>query len=185
MRIPISILKLIARHRPVKQIFLDDKLYLERFFLFQIFGYTYYLHRMLAPDGDRDLHNHPWQYAYSIVLNGSYIERRLEFGLQKRKIEYIAPEVISIIRGYYFYQNIGHFNWLGEHSWHTIMEINEPETWTLFWHSNWFRVWGFLRATGFQSAKDRLDGSYSSNWWKKKDCPKGKDVMSGEKHGSR
>jgi len=180
----LSLLKFIARRRPVKQIFLDNKPYLERFYLFHLFGHTYYLHRMLAPDGDRDLHNHPWQHAYSIILHGSYIERRLEFGFQKRKIEYISPEVINIIRGYYFYCNVSKINKLGEYSWHTIMEIYEPETWTLFWHSKWFRSWGFLRSNGFESAREKIDGSYSSEWWKKEDCPKGKDVMSGEKIGS-
>jgi hypothetical protein len=181
----LPILKLIARGRPINQILYDEQPYLERFYLFTAFNHIFYLHRMLAPDGDRDLHNHPWQNAHSIVLHGSYIERRLEFGFQKRKIEYISPEVINIIRGYYFYQTINRYNHLSENSWHTIMEIHEPETWTLFWHSIWYRPWGFLRSTGFQKYKEKLDGTYSSEWWKEKDCKRGKDVMQGAKLGSR
>ena len=107
--ISLSILKLIARGRPCKQILLNNTPYLERFYLFHLFGYTCYLHRILSADADRDLHNYPWQSAYSLILNGSYIERRLEFGFQKRKIEYISPEVINItvkdntLGTFYFY----------------------------------------------------------------------------------
>lgn len=179
--ISLTILKAVAKRRPIKQIFVrenDEKPYLERFYLFTKFGYTFYLHRMLGPDADRDLHNHPWKHAYSVVLYGNYIERRLEFGFQRRKIEYIPASVINVVRGFYFYNAIRRHNYLGEYSWHSIVEIEEPETWTLFWHSDWFRPWGFLRENlGFEAMKNKVDGSYTSYWWKEKDCPRGREKM--------
>lgn len=35
------------------------------------------LHHFHQPDGDRDLHNHPWNWAVSLILSGSYEEERL------------------------------------------------------------------------------------------------------------
>lgn len=182
--VSLSLLHYIARRKPIKQIYVrenDEKPYLERFYLGEFRGYTFYLHRMLGPDADRDLHNHPWRRAHSVILYGEYIERRLEFGFQRRNIEFIPGSVINVIRGYYFYSTIRRYNFLGEYSWHSIVEIKEPETWTLFWHSAWFRSWGFLRETGFQPMKHLVDGSYTSKWWEKPNCPLGKDKMYGHR----
>ncbi len=187
MHIPLTLLHRLALRRPIKQIFVgsDTKPYIERFFLYERNGWTYYLHRMLGPDPDRDLHNHPWKYAYSRVLYGSYIERRLDFGFQRRKIEHIPATVINTIRGYYYYNAVGASNVLGEHTWHTIVEVKEPETWTLFWHSEWFRPWGFLTEKGWEAGtkKTELDAKEGDFWYKKDDCKIGKEVMYG--YGSR
>ena len=175
MQIPLKLLHAIARTRPIRQIFFDDRPYIERFYLGERNGWTCYLHRMLGPDPDRDLHNHPWQNAYSRVLYGSYIERRLEFGFQKRKIEYIPANVINNVRGFYYYNAVSNKNTLGEYTWHTIVEIAKPETWTLFWHSPWYRQWGFLTEQGFKVNKEKIDVTKASEWWK--NAPKGKELM--------
>lgn len=180
MQIPLNVLYAVARRCPVKIIAINEKPYLERFFLGETKKHTFYLHRMLAPDGDRDLHNHPWRDGYSIILHGKYTERRLEFGFRHRDIKYIAGEIINTVRRFYYFQTITKFNHLSEFTWHTIAEIQEPETWTLFWHSAWIRHWGFLRATGFEdAAPHKTDSVESSRWWERPDCPRGKDVMYG------
>lgn len=178
MQIPLRILHAIARRRPMKQIFFGNIPYIERFYLGERNANIYYLHRMLGPDPDRDLHNHPWKLANSLVLHGSYIERRLEFGFQKRKIEYIPASVINTVRGFYYYNAVNSRNVLGEYTWHTIVEIKEPETWTLFWHSEWSRSWGFLGADGYKPSKShQLDSQDQKKWWLDPACPKGKDQM--------
>ena len=38
----------------------------------RLFGIGVYLHRFHRPDIDQHLHNHPWRWAASLILNGSY-----------------------------------------------------------------------------------------------------------------
>jgi hypothetical protein len=37
-----------------------------------------YLHRFHLPDQDQAMHNHPWRWAFSIILSGTYLEQRKE-----------------------------------------------------------------------------------------------------------
>lgn len=37
-----------------------------------------YVHRIFRSDEDRELHNHPWKWALSLVVTGGYIEERME-----------------------------------------------------------------------------------------------------------
>lgn len=181
MQISLTYLHALARRLRVRLIYfnvIENPIpYLERFYLGQRNGYTYYLHRYLGPDPDRDLHNHPWKFSHSRILHGGYIERRLEFGFQKRKIEYIPSNVINTVRGFYYYNAVSSKNTLGEYTWHSIVEIQEPETWTLFWHSDWFRSWGFLTDKGYQPSKEKTDSISRDHWWENPTCPRGKDVM--------
>ena len=56
----------------------DKKPYLERYHLFKLpVGYQVYLHRFVASDPGRGLHNHPWNRAISLVLAGQYEEIRM------------------------------------------------------------------------------------------------------------
>jgi hypothetical protein len=56
----------------------DHQPYLERYHLLRLpFGYRIYLHRFVASDPGRGLHNHPWKHALSLVLCGSYEETRM------------------------------------------------------------------------------------------------------------
>jgi len=55
--------------------------YLERYHLLKLpFGYQVYLHRFVASDPGRGLHNHPWKGALSLVLSGRYEEIRMADG---------------------------------------------------------------------------------------------------------
>ena len=56
----------------------DQTPYLERYHLFRLpLGYQVYLHRFVANDPGRGLHNHPWKAAFSLVLCGEYEEIRM------------------------------------------------------------------------------------------------------------
>ena len=70
----------------------DEKPYLERYHLLRLpFGYRVYLHRFVASDPGRGLHNHPWNHAISWVISGSYEEIRMrgpreDHRLQSRRL---------------------------------------------------------------------------------------------------
>ena len=56
----------------------DRQPYLERYHLMRLpFDYRVYLHRFVASDPGRGLHNHPWKHALSLVLCGQYRETRM------------------------------------------------------------------------------------------------------------
>jgi hypothetical protein len=48
--------------------------YLERYYLLTLFGVRVYLHRFVASDPDRGTHDHPWPWAFSLILAGWYYE---------------------------------------------------------------------------------------------------------------
>lgn len=93
--------------------------------------YTY-LHRFVADDGDRGLHDHAWYHAMSVVLAGGYREKRFELNRGPvREIQFVDLKP-------------GDTNHLGEHIAHQIISV-KPETWTLFTHTPWIpnSDWGF------------------------------------------
>ena len=51
----------------------DGSLYLRRWRLFKTPLFALMLHRIVQPDEDRDLHDHPWSFA-SLVVWGAYAE---------------------------------------------------------------------------------------------------------------
>ena len=54
---------------PCRIISEGDQPYLERYYLMTLFGWRFYIHRFVASDPDRGLHDHPWPKAYSIILS--------------------------------------------------------------------------------------------------------------------
>ena len=48
--------------------------YLERYYLTTLMGVRFYLHRFVASDPGRGLHDHPWPWAVSVVLAGFYFQ---------------------------------------------------------------------------------------------------------------
>ena len=99
-----------------------DEPYLERYFLFRAFGLQAYLHRFVASDPDRGLHDHPWPWALAIVLAGRYREMRRSGAREVRW-----------------------FNLLTEDTFHrVVIPAGAPDVWTLFVHrSGRTKLWGF------------------------------------------
>ena len=83
------------------------------------------VHHILRRDGDRHMHDHPWD-ARTMVMSGHYIERRpgLEGTFLIRKRGYTGP--------------------IGFGEYHTIVNVSEGGVWTLFFTWGWMGVWGFL-----------------------------------------
>ena len=136
----------------------DEQPYLERYHLLRLpFGYRIYLHRFVASDPGRGLHNHPWRHALSLLLCGTYQETRMltaesNHALQRRWLR------------------AGHLNFISGDVYHRINIAAGAECWSLFLHASKTRDWGFIRR--HQTYHQYLDHNevvtQPSNplWWK-------------------
>lgn len=146
--------------------------YLERYHLLHLpFGIHIYLHRFVASDPGRALHNHPWHSALSLVLTGQYDEIRLgngrqNFALQKRKIR------------------AGHLNYISGSIYHRINLTPGQQAWTLFVHTASHRSWGFLnteaRKFSYTDHNQVLNIGSNPEWWKTAFRPRKKPGMRSE-----
>ena len=136
----------------------DQEPYLERYHLLRLpFGIHIYLHRFVASDPGRALHNHPWRGALSLVLSGHYHETRLDGGDQNHQL------YKRMIRA-------GHINFISGRTYHRINLDPGQEVWTLFIHSASHRTWGFLHTTerqfSYTDHNQALANPSHPLWWK-------------------
>jgi hypothetical protein len=159
----------ISGRLPCRIISDGDQPYLERYYLCTVFGVRFYLHRFVGSDPDRGLHDHPWPWAFSIILAGWYWE-------QTRNKESL--------------RRVRWFNFLTGDSFHRVilpssqplscMAESDMQCWTLFAHrARDVKKWGFLRDKGqlgmvFQPY--RYPGGKNKEWWKT--APKGREIRS-------
>ncbi len=102
--------------------------YLLRFYIKKVGKYPgVYLHHFFMSDQDRDLHNHPWFNAKSLILCGAYSEERL---LSDKK--YISKKEY----------HAGMINKIEFTDFHRV-ELLEGPVWTLFMARKTFQTWGF------------------------------------------
>ena len=112
----------------------DEQPYLERYHLLRLpFGYRICLHRFVASDPGRGLHNHPWRHAISMLLCGTYQETRMltaesNHALQRRWLR------------------AGRLNFISGDVYHRINIDAGAECWSLFLHAPKTRDWGFIRS---------------------------------------
>jgi hypothetical protein len=143
----------------------QDEPYLERYHLLRLpGGGGIYLHRFLASDPDRGLHDHPWDRAFGLVLTGGYKELRLAPQGDGEKIveQRLGPGSINNIRGDDF---------------HRIVLPDAREAWTLFGHTRKYKDWGFvnLDAAGqrhYQPHEDVTHEPDHAHWWQS--APRGR-----------
>lgn len=88
-----------------------------------------YLHRFERPDGERELHNHPWTWGFSVILWGGYLEEKRNRKTGKTRRRRVLPGMINI---------------LGPRDFHRIAELKGSQTWTLFVTGRKAWAWGFL-----------------------------------------
>ena len=140
-----------------KLIKVNGQPYLERYLLGKIKGYTFYLHRFVSADGDRSLHNHPWDFSFSFVLSGWYIEDLLVD---------VNPN-IPITGCDTKERRVKFFNWIRGSKFHQIRFV-APGTWTLFCHSKRVKKkgWGWFRKQDNFTVYEphTLDESKSRSW---------------------
>ena len=149
--------------------------YLERYHLFRLpGGGSVYIHRFVASDPDRGLHNHPWRWSLSLIMAGGYDELRLQRASG-------GPQVVKRWYG------PGAVNRIGGDDYHRILLAQGTETWSLFAHGGKCKGWGFLRLlpsgeTLYRSHDaQEPDGSHDQ-WWKT--YPKGHQVRRTEFRGA-
>lgn len=119
---------------PCKQIDIGGKPYLQRYYAGTTADHhDTWIHRFLSCDGDRHLHNHPFE-ARSLVLRGGYLEdmpngqfhRMREPWMSERWLKGALKHLPdSTSRCFEDGRRISVFDW------HRIVSV-EPETWTLF-----------------------------------------------------
>jgi hypothetical protein len=141
----------------------DNSPYLERYHLLKLpFGYQAYLHRFVASDPGRGLHNHPWKNALSLVLCGGYEEVRLASARENHRIKTRHIKA-------------GRLNWIDGTMFHRINLTGKGETWTLFLHGPKAKSWGFLQNNRNRYAfhdHDQLVSQQSDPlWWKTANRP--------------
>ena len=118
-----------------------------------------YLHHFLRPDGDRELHNHPWTWAFSIVLWGGYTEERFcpseaefvqvpspfrhrQYGC--RVCGYISMSQFEGKHKTRRRLRFLSFNFIRGTDYHRVSELHGKETWTLFIAGPKASSWGFF-----------------------------------------
>lgn len=130
--------------------------YLERYSLCGLFGWRCYIHRFLASDPDRGLHDHPWGRSCSLILSGGYREAR--FGKRSRRFGRRPVIVRRLIRG--------QINIIRGDDFHRILLDDGAEAWTLFLHGPRIKGWGFLRNGQYRPFAKTADDYPSAQWWK-------------------
>lgn len=89
-------------------------------------GWRVFLHQFHRPDGDMELHNHPWGIALCLVLFGGYYEeRRTGDGV-----------ITRIVRP-------GTINWITANTFHRVAALRSGESWSLVVASPITQSWGF------------------------------------------
>lgn len=137
----------------------DRQPYLERYHLMRLpFGYRVYLHRFVASDPGRGLHNHPWRRALSLLLCGRYQETRMLDARTGNRLRqrWLGP---------------GSFNYISGDVFHRINIAANSECWTLFIHAPRARSWGFIERRGYRDHNDIVGQGSNPLWWKQAERP--------------
>ena len=123
---------------PCRLIKLDAGPYLERYYLGQLFGVTFYLHRFVSSDSERHIHNHPWKWGASLIVAGNYLEER-------------CVDICPSIEGSGCLTSVARRRWFNRFDGNTFHRISDakPGTWTLFFHGPRVKVGGGLKGWGF------------------------------------
>jgi len=106
-------------------------------------GCRLYLHRFHRGDLDHDLHNHPWEWAISLILVGGYQEQL--HALKKSKFQ----DGLFTLRWEIGERDMlpGMVNVLLADTFHRV-DLLDGECWTLFLTGPKTQSWGFLNDSG-------------------------------------
>ena len=187
----------LASFLPCSIISDDERPYLERYYLFTILGVRFYLHRFVGSDPERGMHDHPWPWAASLVLSGSYLEERR--GLERHAITQSMARLFGTEGT--TRHHVRWFNWLLGDNFHRVVLCKgtkrildddgnhigythyEKPCWTLFCHrAVHSKPWGFLRPMEGHTAVMWVPHNYPGNgaagasgaWWET--APKGRNA---------
>lgn len=142
----------ITSFLPLREINDGGVPYLERYYLFTILGWRFYIHRFVGSDPDRGLHDHPWARAYSFILNGWYWEQTRSGIRPVRWFNTLVGDnfhrVVLPQRKTPYYEYIqGRKTIVGY-----LDTLQYQPCWTLFIHKvGDVKPWGFLRPETFKN----------------------------------
>lgn len=116
-----------------------EKDYLVRWKLISTPWFGIYLHKVLLPDRDRMMHDHPWKFK-SLILKGGYIEH-WRFWSDR------FTGAVHAVNKYKF----GSVNSIGLYDFHSIKELLRVPTWTLVFVGRRQKDWGYDTPDGWVS----------------------------------
>lgn len=140
--------------RPCRVIPSGGAPYMIRVYLGHWRGWRLYLHRFVTSDGERWVHDHPFD-GFAVVLTGGYIEE-------------VLPALGAEPRGY----QRRWFNRIPRAKFHRVSSVLS-DTWTLFLHGPHRKHWGFLEpidlgggrtGTIYHNPHEQSD-SAGAHWW--------------------
>lgn len=177
---------------PCRLIQEDGQPYLERYYVGSPFGLRVYLHRFVASDPDRGLHDHPWQWALSVILAGWYFEERRDTlnGTPRlvRWLNWLRGDTFHrVLLPRDFCGRLSHEDRLTEEE----MAVLPPDCWSLFVHRvGHAKRWGFLKplpdtddAAVFMPVSYPGGSSRSGEWWQS--APLGREVRTSAEAAAR
>ena len=137
----------------------DDQPYLERYHLLRLpLGYQVYLHRFVASDPGRGLHNHPWKRAISLVLSGGYQETRM-----------LDAKAGNVLQRRWLHA--GCFNLISGEVFHRVNIPENSECWSLFIHAPKPKAWVFMQQQQYRDHNEIVSQASNPLWWKQAQRP--------------
>ena len=138
----------------------DGEPYLERYYLFGARGWHCYIHRFVASDPDRGLHDHPWNRAFSLILSGGYDEVRFaddaQTGFLTRRCR------------------VGSIHTLRGSDFHRVLLSPQAQAWTLFFHGPRSKGWGFVTDGNYVASAANAGEFRHRDWWRS--APTGREA---------
>lgn len=190
--VPRKILQALANRLPARDIRHPTgsptaRPYLRRYYVctIPIINLRVYIHHFVDSDPD-GLHNHPWKFGGSILLNGHYYEeRRFCPNKSARRINYwnivngdtlhrvvVPVELKAVTQDWHNWANNTNEGWT----------VPRPDlgVWTLFFHTEKVMTWATLKDKGAftQYVSEEPEHTVTkghSNWYKT--APKGKELF--------
>jgi hypothetical protein len=147
-----------AQRTPYSPIVKDGELYMERFWLFNAypdtgasgadrkpwrFPISIRIHRIVLPDQDRDLHDHPWN-ARTFILRGGYKEVRRVVSSGSSMYDRQAEAWVPLSYSEDYDRIAGDTVSLRFGEYHRITQVSPGGVWTLFVTGKYRGTWGFL-----------------------------------------
>lgn len=157
-----KLLMYLTRNLPLRIISDDGQPYLERYYLFTLLGWRFYVHRFVGSDPARGLHDHPWSRAFSIILSGWYYEETRSGVRKVRWLNHLVGDNFHrVVLPAGAAENENGF-----------VRLLRAECWTLFFHrAGDVKRWGFLeKVEGFPDARLFVPYDYKKEgsqvaWW--------------------
>lgn len=165
------LLRRLTDYLPCRIIAEEGSPYLERYYLFTILGWRFYLHQFVGSDPDRGLHDHPWSRAYSIILAGWYWEHTRSGPRRVRWFNSLTGDTFHrVVLPHARYEHL-----IPENLRKFARACGAPVVpcWTLFFHrAGDVKRWGFMReipdtdgVATFEPYRYAREG-FQKHWWK-------------------